>query len=244
MRGLLRVGDTPVIPGSTFKGCIRAIFEAITASCIGVTRAPNLPRDMQTCRRTEHLCLSCRVFGAHGFQGLIRFGDMRQTAGGVTTSAVPQLFRPRISAASYMSERYVRGRKFYMHSSQQAEGDLPVEVCPVGSRFESTVSFTNLNAAQLGVLLVALGQHPEHSFVPKLGGAKPACYGSLRVNIVSLTQVNPQQDYAIWDTVDNASLDVAPLLTAAEALLVPNQLQALANVLRWPNDRECPTGAY
>jgi hypothetical protein len=114
----------------------------------------------------------------------------------------------------------------------------------VGSSFAGTISFVNMSQAQLGALLVALGQSREHGFVPKLGGAKPACFGSLRIGIAALTRNDPRQTYAAWDTGDADSLDQEALLGAAETLLLRPQLRQLAHVLRWPNERECPAGTY
>jgi hypothetical protein len=131
-----------------------------------------------------------------------------------------------------------------MHGNRQAQGTGPVEVCTVGSRFQGSLTFTNLSEAQLGVLLVALGQSPDHAFVPKLGGAKPACFGSLRVHLAGVTRNDPGQTYAAWDAPDPAPLDVNRLLAAAAPLLLRPQLKALADVLRWPNERDCPEGNY
>jgi hypothetical protein len=244
VRGLLRVGDTPVIPGSSLKGCIRAIFEAITASCMRITRARELPRDMEGCRRKEHLCLGCRLFGAQDFQGLVRFGDLRQVAGGQETLKVPQFYRPRTREALYLSGTYVRGRKFYRHGHPQATGNSPIEICPAGSHFEGTINFTNLSHGQLGTLLVALGQSTAHPLMPKLGGAKPACFGSLRLTPDVLTRSDPAQSYAAWDAPTAELPDVPTLLHAAEPLLLRPQLSMLATILQWPNARACPEGDY
>jgi CRISPR/Cas system CSM-associated protein Csm3 (group 7 of RAMP superfamily) len=244
VRGLLRVGDTPVIPGSSLKGSIRAIFEAITASCVRITRARELPRDLEGCRRKEHLCLGCRLFGAQDFQGLVRFGDLRQTHGSQETMTVPQFYRPRTREALYKAGKYIRGRKFYMHGNEQASGNSPIEVCPTGSRFAGTISFTNLSESQLGVLLVALGQSTEHPVLPKLGGAKQACFGSLRLDVATVTRTNSQQAYAAWDDTAAVPLDTAAVIQASEPLLLRPQLRMLADVLRWPNERVCPEGNY
>jgi CRISPR/Cas system CSM-associated protein Csm3 (group 7 of RAMP superfamily) len=77
VRELVRVGGTPVIPGSSFKGCIRAIVEAISASCVRATRSRDLPQELQACSSKERLCVACRIFGAQDFQGQIRFSDFR-----------------------------------------------------------------------------------------------------------------------------------------------------------------------
>ncbi|HEX6290119.1 MAG TPA: RAMP superfamily CRISPR-associated protein [Herpetosiphonaceae bacterium] len=243
-RALVRVGGTPVIPGSSLKGCIRAIVEAISASCVRVTRSRDLPSALAPCSDKDQLCLACRIFGAMDFQGLVRFGDLRLAQGDVAVAEVPQLFQPRPREGPYVRERFVRGRKFYMHGAEQARGDGPIEVCVAGSRFRGRIHVINMSAAQLGLLLTALGLHPSYPLRPKLGGAKPACYGSIAARVLALDLAAPQARYLDWDAPTQPSVAVEELIAAAAALVLPPQAAALAETLRWPNERTCPSGNY
>ncbi len=250
VRELVRVGGVPVLPGASLKGCVRAVAEAISRSCVRATRARELPSDLEGCRNKDNLCVACRIFGAQDFQGLVRFGDMtlqgepRQL---VEIAEVPQFFQPRTRELTYLqrTERgvVVRGRKFYMHGARQAGGDGPIEVCRAGSRFAGAIDFTNLDRAQLGLLLIALGQDP--SFALKLGGAKPACYGSVRVHVSALTISTPRERYLSWDAPADGAGDMGLYIETARSILVQGeQLAALAELLKWPNERDCPSGNY
>lgn len=249
VRELVRVGDVPVLPGASLKGCVRAVAEAISRSCIRATRARELPRELEGCRNKDELCVACRIFGAQDFQGLVRFGDMtlqgdpRQL---VEIAEVPQFFQPRTRELTYLKQtargRLVRGRKFYMHGARQAAGDGPIEVCKAGSRFAGVIHFINLDRAQLGLLLIALGQDPF--FALKLGGAKPACYGSVRVHIGTIA-LSQAARYLSWDAPADLAGDAGLYIDTARSILVQSeQLTALAELLRWPNERECPSGNY
>lgn len=244
VRELARVNGTPVIPGSSLKGCIRAIVEAISPSCVRATRSRDLPRDLEACSNKERLCIACRIFGAMDFQGLIRFSDFRLVEGAVEIAEVPQLFQPRPREGLYFRGRFARGRKFYMHGADQAQGDGPIEVCRIGSRFGGRLDVTNLSAAQLGLVLTGLGLNPQYAFRPKLGGAKPACYGSIQPRIRRVNIASPQQDYLDWDRPSDTAADPDRLIAAARALVLEPQLAAVAETLRWPNERECPSGNY
>ena len=251
VKTLLRVGNTPVIPGSSVKGCVRSIVEAITASCVRITRTRDLPREMKGCDRKERLCLACRMFGAQDFQGLVQFSDLKLTGNAnraIRIEPVPSFYRPRPREAVYYREqrgrRVVRGRKFYQHGSEQARGNTPIEVCKVGSEFAGVLNFTNLSREQFGLLLVALGQSADYPLYLKLGGAKPACYGSLQIEIKQLTIDNLQARYSSWDTPDAPSRDFTDYLPAARDLLLEKQLTQLTQTLRWPNERSCPSGNY
>jgi CRISPR/Cas system CSM-associated protein Csm3 (group 7 of RAMP superfamily) len=246
VRELVRVGGVPVVPGSSLKGCVRAIVEAISLSCIRVTRAREVPRELEGCRDKDRLCVACRIFGAQDFQGLVRFADMRLAGDpkrGVEVVEVPQFFQPRSREATYLGDRYVRGRKLYMHGTRQAVGDGPIEVCRAGSRLAGALDFANLSAAQLGLLLVGLGQDSAQPFALKLGGAKPACYGSIRVHIQRIA-LSGADRYLDWDAPEDVDGDAASYLDAARGLVLAPQLAAVAEVLRWPNERECPAGNY
>jgi CRISPR/Cas system CSM-associated protein Csm3 (group 7 of RAMP superfamily) len=246
VRELVRVNGTPVIPGSSLKGCVRAIVEAISPACVRATESRDIPIPcgLRGCASKEHLCIACRIFGAQNFQGLIRFSDFRLIEGVVEIAEVPQLFQPRPREGLYFRGRFVRGRKFYMHGAKQAQGTGQIEVCRSGSRFRGRLDVTNLSEAQLGLVLSGLGLDPQHTFRPKLGGAKPACYGSIQPRILRINIASPQQDYLDWDRTSDINADPDRLIAAARSLVLEPQLAAVAETLRWPNERECPSGNY
>ena len=168
-----RVNGTPVIPGTSLKGCMRSIVEAISPSSVSITRAPQLPRDLKASDKTKHLDVAQRIFGALGYQGQIRISDAALDGGQTAIQGTPQLFSPRDEAPVYLDARgQLKGRKFYMHG-RLASGDLPLEVCPVGSTFTFRLDFENLTPGELGLILIALGLG-EPRWYPKLGGGKPA----------------------------------------------------------------------
>jgi len=240
----VRSAGRAVVPGSSLKGCIRSIAEAITPSCVRITRArrDQLPRQVQGCSRKEELCLACRMFGSLGYQGLVRFSDAVLTEGETEISEAPSLYAPRGRERRYYRNQKVVGRKFY-HHGKPAAGDVPLEVCPVDSRLEFTLHFDNLKPAELGVLLLALGQG-EPRLYPKLGGAKPACRGSVAVEVAGLEVFeNPRAAYASYE-LKTTSIDADGYLQAAQSAVLPNQLEQVASILRFQAERQCPAGNY
>jgi CRISPR/Cas system CSM-associated protein Csm3 (group 7 of RAMP superfamily) len=243
VKGHFRTGGIPAIPGTSLKGCIRSIVEAITRSSVQVTRARELPRDYQPSRRIDQLDVAQRIFGSLGYQGMVRFGDAVLERGDTVIVPSVQLFRPRQDAHdTYFEGQRPRGRKFYMHGTL-AKGNLPLEACPVESRFGLRMEFENLAAGELGLVLAALGLG-ESKLWPKLGGAKPACLGTIEVVDASLTALDTRAAYGEFDAAP-APLDLAPLLEAAKPLVLNTQLGRVAEVLRWPReDRACPDRSY
>ena len=84
----------------------------------------------------------------------------------------------------------------------------------------------------------------EPRFLPKIGGGKPACLGTIEMADPVLTATAPGAAYADLDTAPQP-LEIAPLLEAAQSLVVNSPPGRLAEVLRWPReDRECPDRSY
>jgi len=182
-----------VIPGTGVKGAVRGVYEALTNSCVSQRgRNERMPESHQACKGVEKgkegqtpLCPACRLFGVTGYRGRAHFAD-----------AIPigEVQTTRIKISDLWPPRQSKGRKFYQSKRFQGLDMRPekshryLEVVPKGSRFETTLVFENLEEAEMGALLRALGlgPHPQkpdevdQAFPIKLGGAKPRCLGSVR----------------------------------------------------------------
>ena len=247
----VRTSGTIVIPGSSLKGAIRSTVEAISESCVckvsgAIRRA--VPRDFIECRQKERLCVACRMFGAMGFQSNIAIQDALHVDGETVTKLVPELYRPRPQRGM----RDVPGRKFYMHG-EVASGETPVEACQIGSKFRFIVQVDNLTQAEWGLFFTALGHHPEYPFKLKIGGIKPVCFGSIDFQIEQIQVEEQTRDrYLNWDVQSESPKSGDQLETwkrecidrATNSLIKPDLLTKLAQILRHPNDRNCPSGLY
>lgn len=241
------------IPGSSLKGAVRSIVEAITSSCIRVQsravreRLPKLQREesFDPCEvrdASSRLCPACRIFGAMSYQGQVSFADAVLVKGDFGTTYAPSLFAPRPYSQIYFDRKgQVRGRKFYLHG-EPASGNVPLEVCTVGSRFGLRIDFVNLSEAELGVLLTAMGE-TDAPFAIKLGGAKPACRGSVEV-IVNVVEVKNDFGAAVEFDIEPTRKDKTQWLRAAESVLIKLNLEKLRNILGKDENRNCPLQAY
>ena len=236
----------PIIPGSSLKGAIRSIVEAISPSCVRITRLRpyQLPNNTSACKSQKYLCVACRMFGAMDYLGRVRFSD---AVLGYTPNiaTIPSLYSPRTREKLYFDDSgNAKGRKFYQHGNL-AEGNVPIEICPVDAKLDFKVSFDNLTKGELGLLLIALGLgKPE--FHPKLGGAKPACCGTLEIAITeSQILEDIEQAYLQYD-VEPTTIDMSKYLTAAkeEKIVLNDQLQRLADILKLDEQRQCPDRNY
>jgi hypothetical protein len=247
---LTRAAGIPVVPGPTLKGAVRSLVEAIAPACLGMRqRAPALPpalHALETCRRypgrPAELCVACRLFGALGYQGRVHFADAPLQEG-VTTLAMARPLHGALPARAAVP----RGRKLYRHG-QPAQGSIPLEACAPGAVFPMRLDFSNLLPAELGLLLVALGQG-EPPLALKLGGYKPSCFGSVQVEQLYLALDEPDTRYLTYTPVDAepppSVFDPAPYLQslAESGLLLTDRLRQVAEVLSYPGYGDCAAGS-
>ncbi len=288
--------DQLIIPGSSLKGSVRSIHEAITRSCIckvsrnyeidkkkvkikvpkgygecSPKKKDTRDRNKDTRDRNVELCPSCQVFGAINCEGLVSFSDAICTQK-TAIKFVPSLYQPHLEKADYYSnveEKVVGGRKFYYHftnSIHKGEKGIDTQLAMSESCFVGSLQFINLTKAQLGGLLVALGQDKNHQFALKVGTGKPIGMGSLTVDISEMeiwTRLsagnrdneivpNLRDRYTRYTLAESDRLTGEPLqqfmqqmIQAAHGELIQEpQLKQLAEVLKFPTDRAAPTGVY
>ena len=176
-----------LIPGSSLKGAVRSIVEAITRSCIRITQSrhrPYIPQGYGGCMSVNDLCIACRLFGAQDYQGHVSFEDAVAPKGSLVLLGTPLLWTParggRGLPPRYLQGNQARGRKFYRHARPPSGAD-PRACIKSGAELPLRIHFLNLSEAELGILLTALGLHPSHPFPIKLGGGKPVGLGSVQV---------------------------------------------------------------
>jgi len=185
-----------LIPGSSIKGAVRSLVEAITRSCIRITQSrhrPYIPQGYGGCMSVNDLCIACRLFGAQDYQGHVSFEDAVAPKGSLVLLGTPLLWTParggRGLPPRYLERDRAKGRKFYRHARPPSGVD-PRACIKSGAELPLRIHFLNLSEAELGILLTALGQHPDYRFPIKLGGGKPVGLGSVQIilNRVTLLQ--------------------------------------------------------
>ena len=258
-----RCNDQMVIPGTSVKGAIRSIVEAISASCVSQYRGiERLPRRYQPCEKVKprqekaaQLCPACRLFGTTGYRGRAYFSDA--ILQGKVKSEI-------VKIAELWSPRRIRvARKFYEVKTFQKLDDRPqrgyrfVEAVPKGTKFSLTLTFENASSSEMGLLMRALGwellrggEIKVDAFTPKLGGAKPRCFGAVCFR--------PQKLFLISSPGLGVSSILKHLKVGGEemewkelvvkwlgdrSLVVMNRLDELKTKLQ-PQEEPCPEGVY
>jgi len=235
----------PILQGTSLKGCIRAVFETITNSTLGV-KGERVPqgRSPQTGRRGYSLSPAEVVFGAMGLQGLVSIADAVGDRP-LEIGYLPPMFQPRSG----------RGRKFYRHQApstaspsftdhqptEPAKPPSPIQQAPTGTVFTAKLRFSNLTFPQLGAVLIALGQDPHHSFALKVGAGKGKGMGSVRVEVAAhaITQGNQllKSRYLAYKPDEQHLPDhmLSEAIQAAhDGLIHADQLNSLVQILQYP----------
>ncbi|MEB3217893.1 MAG: RAMP superfamily CRISPR-associated protein [Nostocales cyanobacterium 94392] len=203
-----------LIQGSSLKGCMRSVYEAITNSTLTVITSRyrhKIPQERLPCRKKTELCPASRVFGALNWQGLIEFNDAKCEKIGFSTGFMPSLHAPqpivkdKKNSENFINSNYfdtnnkVKGRKFYYHTIRAIEkGEnqgIAVQQAARAYTFTTQIQFKNLKPEELGTLLVILGQDSKYPIALKVGGGKPIGMGTMTVEI---TQARVLQNMNDW----------------------------------------------
>ncbi|MEG3842556.1 CRISPR-associated protein, partial [Microcoleus sp. herbarium14] len=122
--------------------------------------------------------------------------------------------------------------------------------------FTTKLQFKNLKPEELGTLLIVLRQDPKHPIALKLGGGKPIGMGTMTVEVTAARVLQNQGDlrdrYSSYKPPESDSMNgtalqqfMQKIIQAAHSSLVKaNPLQQLAEVLKYPIDREPKDGMY
>lgn len=254
MYKVLRDGvPVPAIPGSTLKGGVRALVEAVTNSCLiavpGKLRR-KLPRHQGRSCQGNKLCPACALFGAMGQLARVSFSDALFVSGDSEIFRLPSLYRTRADESyQYVdADDKLKGRKFYMHGIPQKHKNTGMaEALAAGSKLQGNIDFTNLSPAELGLLCFGLGL--DNSFQLALGGGKPLAMGRVKIvaQVLQLQQTASFLEYETGNAVlsDNVlATAVSDYITQAEPLIQDVQRETVRRILDPNNQRPAPTGTY
>jgi len=186
-----RSNDKIMIPGSSIKGAVRSVAEAISNSCLSIIKKDKknperYPPTHQSCKfdlklkdknkRITKLCPVCRLFGTTDYGGRINFSDAKilETEKDVIEIVkIGDLFPP---CNNEQKRKFYENKKFYPLKNQMPEKNYRfVEAVKKGAKFETIFTFQNITESELSLLLHAMGIN--QNFRIKIGGAKPRCFG-------------------------------------------------------------------
>ncbi|MEC4985356.1 MAG: RAMP superfamily CRISPR-associated protein [Oscillatoria sp. PMC 1068.18] len=248
-----------LIPGSSLKGVVRSVYEAITNSTLAVVTKDKqdknkIPKERFPCKSKDSLCPASRVFGALDWQGLIQFADAECVEVTKGVGFMPSLYSPRPDER----EKYFNppGRKFYYHAKKAIDAGkqqgIPVQQAGRQIVFTTKLRFKNLTLAELGTLLVILGQDAKNPLALKVGGGKPIGMGTMTTKVTELAKYEAMKSrYLTYNSSDEPMMGQdldkymqEAIKAAHENLIHAQQLQEVKEILKYPTNREAPKGLY
>jgi hypothetical protein len=105
-------------------------------------------------------------------------------------------------------------------------------------------------------LLVVLGQDTQYPIALKVGGGKPIGMGTITVTVTEIDRVESREKlrdrYSSYNAPEGDRISGTELQqfmqktikAAHSSLIQTQQLEELATVLKYPSDREPPSGMY
>jgi CRISPR/Cas system CMR subunit Cmr6 (Cas7 group RAMP superfamily) len=261
IRGLVTAGGKVIIPGTSIKGVVRSIAEAISPSCVRILNSktkvernlsvPALSRcaDIKPRDRKAKLCVSCSMFGALGYQGRIGFDDASLIRGGVSVHSIQSPYPPNERGSRYKDAKGLfDGRKFYYHGEPvDSETGEPYQVIREDSEFRFLMNFESLTPEELCLVLAAMGI--LDNIVIKMGGGKQAMLGSVEIFVDKLEMRDSKasfEDFSGGTRIiegDNVQAFFDEI-GAASSLVNEDALDELAAIWQHPSSRKAPTGVY
>ena len=169
----------PVIPGSSLKGALRAVFEAVTRSCD--------PLSDERCQALDQTCPACDLFGFAGrrdaagrpasLRGALAVSDLA-VDGRLRTERVPQRYGGHPGAPRH-------GRRLYGMAPEvsPATADELLTLIDQGARLDGQLRLAGAEPAAVGALLLAAGLVPEGLPLLRLGGGKNRGFGAVRFQV-------------------------------------------------------------
>ncbi|HHY65665.1 MAG TPA: hypothetical protein GX517_00440 [Alicyclobacillus sp.] len=205
VRAIQREQGIPVIPGSTVRGVLRQYVELLSKSCVLYTDE-NTPTSL-SCKTPSKegragVCPACQLFGIVGkkiaLSGLVSAGTFRPIGEAREEDVqIPQLYRPQHPHKEnniYFRKVYCHGNPKYILEAVRNWKDRRSEQFRAVSaqvEFAGYVDVENCRPEEVGLVVLALGAVPQHSFDIKMGYGKPAFFGSVRARVEEAYQYDP-----------------------------------------------------
>lgn len=184
-----KIADKYAISGTSLKGCIRTISEAVSNSCMAGVNFKNVRSSMRSskalnCGRQDKPCIICSIYGTMGRRSKIKISDFHLVEGNSDIIGIPQLRKPNIGSREYFNQNGIYiGYKIYSHGIESIleKGNVLCNFFLKGAIFEGDVIFEELVQDEINLLCYSLGLAGD--FNHKIGYGKPAYFGSIKITI-------------------------------------------------------------
>ncbi len=196
IKTVVKCDEKPIIPGSSLKGCVRAISAAVSHSCLQDQKSDNLGQhkkcsvsyDKETKKLVKNVCMTCSIFGTMGYASRVEFSEFYPDK---------DVKLVNISkAASHSGKGEPKKRMFYrtgiynpLTESMEAyttncpqDATIKIEAIPKDTNFYGKIFFRNLTEEQISLLMFSLGLDETVDLL--IGGFKYDGMGKIKISVV------------------------------------------------------------
>lgn len=168
-------GLTYYVPGSSLKGAVRVVVEALTPSCLRVG-----PGNSSGGCQGDKLCPACQLFGAPRWRGTVAIDD-------ALPRKTPEIVFIEVDQRYSHPNAPRKGRRLYgpypaIGTSASSAKELLI-CLPQNTVLDATVRIEGAHPALLGALVLACGLVNEGLPHLRLGGAKNRGLGIVRLHL-------------------------------------------------------------
>jgi len=184
-KSFIRINGKMVIPGTSLKGVVRSIAEAVSYSCYTVSKGISHEKLPNRVYDRNKNCIVCHIFGSMGHKSRVQFSDcyiVSENGENSQIIGIPASYEPRPGSSHYFNaEGKYKGRKFYKHGvlGIQGKGNLLYEYVSENTEFRGEVRFKGLTEEEVRLLCFSLGLSGD--IQPKIGFGKGHFYRSIRI---------------------------------------------------------------
>ncbi|GIU84528.1 MAG: hypothetical protein KatS3mg008_1303 [Acidimicrobiales bacterium] len=208
-----------VVPGSSVKGAVRAVFEALTSSCAVTTSSCGGKKGAK-----DGLCAACQTFGAQGLRGRVGFDEVVFPVPPVEVVRFPQRYGGRA--------RDTKLRRFYKPKPERSEAsDMEAVLCvEAGVEARLRVRIAGIDRPSAGALVAALGLVEGTMPYLRLGGGKNRGLGIVDVRFKEGWVGSDATAPVLGKTKPLASEDLASWVQEARQVFTPGFDEVLADL--------------
>lgn len=183
-KSFVRINNKTVIPGTSLKGVVRSIAEAVSYSCYKASKEIKHKKLPDKTHEDKESCIICQMFGSMGYKSRLQFSDCYLVNENENSQiiGIPASFSPHPDSLFYYNkEGKYKGHKFYKHGilGIQGKGNLLYEYILENAVFQGKVLFKGLTNEQVQLLCFSMGLSGD--IQPKIGYGKGHFYGSISI---------------------------------------------------------------
>lgn len=199
IKTVVKNNGVPVIPGSSLKGCVRAIAAAVSHSCLRDQKSKKIDSERpKKCsvyynneikKMVKNICITCSLFGTMGYASKVDFSEFVPNPDKKVQLIALSKATPHSGKGEPEKRMFYRTRKENSNNKKMEPYDtevqkiktIKIEAVSKDTNFYGKIFFRNLTEEQLSLLMFSLGL--DETVDLKIGGFKYDGMGKIKITV-------------------------------------------------------------